>query len=165
MGSICQSKVWNRSVSCDRKERSMGKMFDIVSLLWGFRLYKLSLWWKYLTESALVLCRPGFPVVEHAGSCRFWIQEWVLELCWNSCVNNNNSSCGSSWKSNNSYACSCDSSRNHRKARNTFWLHTAGRGAAPTLCGRKSVIRADGYLKSNSATKLKDALLLRFPSV
>lgn len=35
----------------------------------------------------------------------------------------------------------------------------AGRGAAPTSCGRRFVIRADGYLKSNSATKLKDALL------
>lgn len=77
-----------------------------------------------MTESALVLCRPGFHVVEHVGGWRFWIQDWILELCWNSCVNNNNSSCCSSWHSHNSYSCSCDSNRNHRKARKAFWLCT-----------------------------------------
>ena len=127
LGCICQSKDWNISISCEQKKRSKGKiflaLFIFVSLLWGFCLYKLSLWWKDLTESALVLCGPGFHVVEHVGSWHFWIQEWILELCWNSCVNNN-SSCCSSWHSNNSYACSCDSNRNHRKARNTFGLRT-----------------------------------------
>lgn len=132
-------------------------LYIFVSLLWGFCLYKLSLWWKDLTESVLVSCRPGFPVVGHVGRWHFWIWEWSLELCWNSCVNNN-SSCCSSWHGNNSYNCSCGSNRNHRKARNSFWLHSQWL----PLCCRRFLIRAHGYLKSKEvwATELMVPSLL-----
>lgn len=95
-----------------QKKRSQGKTFfgTIFSPLCCKVLFvQIRLvWWKDLTECVLVLCKPGFCVVECVGSCRFWIWERSLDLCWNSCVNNN-SNCCSSWHGYNSYSCSCDS--------------------------------------------------------
>lgn len=117
---------------CKQKKRSQGKIF--LTLFFSpsavrFLFVQIRLvWWKDLTECVLVLCKPGFCVVEHVGSWHFWIWERSLRI-WNGAWTSAEivvwTTIATAAALGMAVVATIESvtARTHRKARNTFWLH------------------------------------------